>query len=107
MKDLARENMSAQWTEKKVFDTLKEILDEVAPYKITGEVTLDTSLVRDYAFDSIDIMEVLLKVQQRFLDGRSIDDIDKFVNRAFRGEDGKPVTVRALCGLILEIVDGY
>ncbi len=107
MKDLARENRSAKWTENKVFDNLREILDEVAPYKITGEVTLDTSLVRDYAFDSIDIMEVLLKVQQRFLDGRSIDDIDKFVNRAFRGQDGNPVTVRALCGLILEIVDGH
>lgn len=106
MKDLARENISAQWTENKVFDQLREILDEVAPYKITGDVTLDTSLVKDYAFDSIDIMEVLLKVQQRFLNGRSIDDIDKFINRAFRGEDGKPVTVRVICGLIKEIVDG-
>jgi acyl carrier protein len=106
MKDLARETISGQWTERKMFDQLREILDEVASYKITGDVTLDTSLVKDYAFDSIDIMEVLLKVQQRFLDGRSIDDIDKFINRAFRGEDGKPVTVRAMCGLILEIIDG-
>jgi acyl carrier protein len=87
-----------------IFDNLIEILHEVAEYKITGEITLQTSLAKDYAFDSIDIMGVLLKVQERFLKDKPILDIDQFVNRAFRGTDGAPVTIAAMCDLIREMV---
>ncbi len=89
-----------------IFNNLVEILHEVADYKITGEITLHTSLARDYAFDSIDIMGVLLKIQERFLKDKPILDIDQFVNRAFRDKDGSPVTLETMCGLVNEMVQG-
>lgn len=95
-----------EFTEEEILTGLKEILHEVAPFKIRGEVTPEKSLVKDFAFDSIDTMGMLLKVQERFLKNRSIIDVDQFVNQAFKGSDGKSATVKRICTLIADIIHG-
>lgn len=104
MKDMAANDQT--FTEEEIFAGLKEILHEVAPFKIVGEVTPEKSLVKDFAFDSIDTMGMLLKVQERFLKDRSIIDVDQFVNQAFKGSDGKSATVNRICTLIGSIIHG-
>ncbi|MCU0286866.1 MAG: hypothetical protein MUF15_10755 [Acidobacteria bacterium] len=93
------------FTGEEIFSGLKEILYEVAPYKIVGEVTSGKSLVKDFCFDSIDTMSMLLKVQERFLKNRSIIDVDQFVNQAFKGNDGNSATVNLICDLIGNIIN--
>ena len=104
MKDM--DAKAQTFTQEEIFAGLKEILYEVAPYKIVGEVTPEKSLVKDFTFDSIDTMGMLLKVQERFLQDRSIIDVDEFVNRAFKGSDGKSATVNRICTLIGDIING-
>jgi acyl carrier protein len=104
MKDTAENEQ--MFTKEEIFVGLKEILYEVAPFKIEGEVTPEKSLVKDFSFDSIDTMGMLLKVQEKFLKNRSIIDVDKFVNQAFKGSDGKSSTVNRICTLIGDIING-
>lgn len=104
MKEMAAKEKGKTFTRNEIFTGLKEILREVAPYKIVGEVTPEKSLVKDFAFDSIDTMGMLLKLQERFLKNRSIIDVDKFVNQAFKGSDGKSATVNRICTLIGNII---
>lgn len=104
MKDMA--TTGETFTEEDILTGLKEILHEVAPYKIVSEVTPEKSLVKDFAFDSIDTMGMLLKVQERFLKNRSILDVDQFVNQAFKGSDGKSATVKRVCTIISNIIHG-
>lgn len=102
MKDIAAKDQT--FTNDDIFIGLKEILYEVAPFKIIGEVTPEKSLVKDFTFDSIDTMGMLLKVQERFLKNRSIIDVDQFINQAFKSSDGKPATVKRICTLINNII---
>jgi acyl carrier protein len=104
MKDMTAKDQT--FTGEEIFAGLKEILYEVAPYKIIGEVTPEKSLVKDFTFDSIDTMGMLLKVQERFLQNRSIIDVDQFINQAFKGSDGKSATVNRICTLIGDIIHG-
>ena len=92
------------FTEEEIFVGLKEILYEVAPFKIVGEVTPEKSLVKDFSFDSIDTMGMLLKVQERFLKNSSIIDVDQFINQAFKGSDGNSATVNRICALVSHII---
>lgn len=89
-------------TRDEIFLGLKDILLEVAPFKIKTEVTPDKSLTKDYAFDSIDTMAMLLKVKERFLCRTSVIDVGQFVKDAFQGRDSS--TVSRICVLIGEFI---
>ncbi|UCH94142.1 MAG: hypothetical protein JSV88_28265 [Candidatus Aminicenantes bacterium] len=100
MKDISKEVMLL--SEEEVFLQLKEILYEVAPLKIVEEITYQTSLVEDFAFDSIDIMGTLLKIQERFLKDSSMFEVDAFINETFSKE--RRFTVRMVCQQIVKIM---
>ncbi|HEY8463542.1 MAG TPA: phosphopantetheine-binding protein [Bacillota bacterium] len=89
--------------EAEVYQKLIQILREVAPFKVVGEITPTTSLVDDFGFDSIDMMDLLLKIKEVFgADKPEIIDVDSFVSCAYNSTDGKPVMVRTICQIILE-----
>ncbi|MDQ1354321.1 MAG: acyl carrier protein [Acidobacteriota bacterium] len=88
-------------TENDIFAGIKEILHEVAPLKVVGEVTPESSLVEDFAFDSIDVMQMLMKIQERFLADKAASiDINEFLTGVYSDCDGKPATVKSICQLI-------
>lgn len=92
-------------TEKEVFEELKEILREVAPLKIVNEITPESSLVDDFAFDSIDIMDTLLKIQERFFkQNKEPIDVDKFLKEAYSGDNPKAMPVKTICEFIMKII---
>lgn len=92
-------------SEEQIFNDFKKILLEVAPLKIVGEIKPQTSLIEDFAFDSIDIMDTLLKIQERFLtDNATAFNVDNFLQTAYNAE-GKKVTVKTICRLIYELMN--
>jgi acyl carrier protein len=93
---------SRKLTDKEIFNQLKEILFEVAPLKVVDEITPETSLVEDFAFDSIDIMQMLLRIQERFAPEDSTVDMDKFLQEAYNDSDGQAAKVKTVCRLIAE-----
>jgi acyl carrier protein len=99
MKDLTKE--LRQLTEDEILVSLKKILYEVAPLKLVGEVTPESSLVEDFAFDSIDMMQMLLKIQERFLGDKDLP-LDQFLNEAYCGPEDQPVTIKHICRLIAQ-----
>jgi len=89
------------WTEEEIFVQVKEILKEVAPTKVIGEVTLDSSIVDDFAFDSIDIIDTLLKIQEIFFsEVEEPIDVESFLTQAYQGDDGRVMSVSTICNLI-------
>ena len=93
-------NSAAAGGVNEVFDTLKVILNEVAPEKITDEVTLEKSLYLDYGFDSVDLMATLLKVQEKFNIDFSNFDVGKWFEEASNNND--QIEVQRVCDLIIE-----
>ncbi len=69
-----------------IFEEMKVILHEVAESKIVDEITMDTSLVEDFAFDSIDIMGTLLKIQERFFRGNATMEVETFLDDSFSND---------------------
>ena len=100
MKDIGKEVKTI--TVEEVLESLKEILQEVAPLKIVDEITPQISLVEDFAFDSIDIMGMLLKIQEKFLKNKSILELDVFLNEMFANE--KRFTVQMVCQQLIKII---
>lgn len=94
---------SKNYSEEEVYQKLIQIIREVVPLKTVGEITPNTSLVEDFAFDSIDTMDLLLKIQEVFM-GENSDPInlDQFISYAYNNPDGKAVTVKSICSLILK-----
>jgi len=101
MKDLTKE--VRQLTEDEIFTQLKEILYEVAPLKVVDEVTPETSLVEDFAFDSIDMMQMLIKIKERLLGDKDLP-LDQFLNEAYCAQEGQPVTIKNISRLIARYV---
>lgn len=49
-----------------MFEELKEMIKEVMPEVDTENVTLDTKLVEDLAFDSLAIMMLSINIEDKF-----------------------------------------
>lgn len=95
-------NTSPQnWNEAEIFEQFKAILTEVAPTKIVDEITPESSLLDDYGFDSIEIIDTLLKIQERFLgDDPEPLDLESFLSEAYASDNGNGMTVNTICNLI-------
>jgi acyl carrier protein len=89
------------WSKADIFDVLREILPQVAPLKVTGPVFPGTSLAWDLDFDSLDTVEMILAVNERF--SCSLD-FETWLNRESQRED-KPFTVESLCRFIMKTLE--
>ena len=100
MTEIAKKS-SQSWTESDVFDALKEILPRVAPLKVVGPVFPETSLAEDLDFDSLDTVDMLVEINERF----SIEiDFEKWLLQESERED-KSYTVGSLCHVIMKSIN--
>ncbi|MGD9212455.1 MAG: acyl carrier protein [Desulfobacteraceae bacterium] len=84
-----------------IFKTLKDILMEVACFKVIGDITFESSLTNDFGFDSIDIMDMLTRVQETFIFDDEFDlDMMQFFQNNNTEEDLGSFTVGGICKLI-------
>jgi acyl carrier protein len=94
---------SKNYSEEEVYQKLIQILREVAPLKVVGQITPSTSLIEDFAFDSIDMMDLLLKIQEVFIGENSEPiNLNQFISCAYNNPDGRAVTVKSVCNLIMK-----
>jgi acyl carrier protein len=96
----AQEKMET-WSEKEIFEALEVMLPRVAPLKVTGPVFPETSLAADLDFDSLDTVETILAVNERF--SCSLD-FEAWLNRESQRKD-KPFTVGSLCRFIRKTLE--
>jgi acyl carrier protein len=89
-----------KWTDQLVLEKTVTILKEVNPHKVLGEVTPNSSLIHDFAFDSIDIMDTMLKIQQTFLSESANLDMESFISDIFEDKNNVGMTVGTICKLI-------
>jgi len=83
---------------EEVFRSIKEIMYEVAPAKIVEEITYESSPIEDFAFDSMDVMDMFIKIQERY----GLYD-DNFNDLLTRGKDGFDVrTLDAICNTFID-----
>jgi len=61
-----KKSSACAWTDAAVFDALRELLPRVAPLKVTGPVSPETSLALDLDFDSLDTIELLYAANDAF-----------------------------------------
>ncbi|MBE9572073.1 MAG: hypothetical protein IMF11_15700 [Proteobacteria bacterium] len=89
------------WSEDQIFDALKEILPRVAPLKVVAPIFPESSLAEDLDFDSLDTVDMLLEINERF----SIEiDFEKWISQESERED-KSYTVRSLCHVIMKSIN--
>lgn len=84
---------------------VNEILKEVVPTKVVETVTLDTSLNEELAIDSIEMMDVLIKIRETLTEKLQIEeefDTDKIFEFLLMCQNGESITVQSLCNLIEE-----
>lgn len=85
---------------------VNEILKEVVPAKVAEEVTLDTSLNEDLAINSIETMDILIKMREKLSQAHHMNEEDFDTDKVFgflsQCGNGDSITVRSLCNLIEE-----
>jgi acyl carrier protein len=92
------ETGSHSWTYESVFKDLVHMLTQMAPLKVTGPVSLETTLDEDLGFDSLDAVDLLIAVNEHFL---ITIDIEAWLEEESQRED-KPFTVGSLCRFIMK-----
>jgi acyl carrier protein len=90
------------WTQNEVFEVLKKMLPRVAPLKVTGPVFMETSLAQDLDFDSLDTIEMLISLNEKFA---VTLDFEAWLAEESERED-TPFTIRSLCQCILKALAG-
>lgn len=75
-----------------------EGIKKIAPEKISGYITIETSITNEIALDSIEIMDLLILIQEE-VKKRNINDndvnIDNLLSYLFSQSDN--LTVKSLC----------
>jgi len=96
-----------QYTTIKKLSIINASLKDVVPYKMVGDATLETSITEELALDSIEIIDLLLKIREKLTsaEGNIKEDIniDQLLSYLFNTGDGE-ITVQSLCNFIDELL---
>lgn len=93
---------SIEMTDDKIFEAVKEILTKVAPSKTCGQIDPQTSLVEEFAFDSIDIVKMFYEIRMRFFADDDTFDVDSWLYDGYSNLNDKKFAVSTVCELISE-----
>lgn len=92
-----------QYSKTEKLDMVITSLKDVVNYKITGNITFETSITEELALDSIEIIDVLLKIREKVRDDKLNTNeevnIDELLSYLFDHGDGD-ITVLSLCNFI-------
>lgn len=89
------------YTEKEKIDIICEEIKKIAPEKVTGELTLETSITNEIALDSIEIMDLLIGIQEEVKKrGTNQGEInyDNMLSYLFAENDD--LTIKSICNFI-------
>lgn len=96
------EKKHLQWTYEGVLGKLTVLLGQVAPLKVTGPVSADMSLAEDLDFDSLDVVDMLIAVNDYF----SITiDFESWISEE-SSREARPFTIGSFCLFIMKTIKG-
>ena len=91
------EKKHLQWKYEAILESLSVLLAQVSPLKVTGPVSADMSLAEDLDFDSLDVMDMLIAVNDSF----SISlDFESWISEE-TGSSNKSFTIGSFSRFIL------
>lgn len=92
-----------KYTSEKKLQIIKESLFEIVPEKMIDEVTMETSITNDLILDSIEIMDLLIKIREAMqMDNQNEQiDIDRLLIYLFA--DTEDVLVKSICDFMDEL----
>jgi acyl carrier protein len=97
-----KEQSAGSMSLDEILERIKGIMYTVAPHKITGEITLNSSLTKNFALDSLDILEILIEVQDTMdVDFLGVDIEDWIYPRCAKGSE-LSITVESICLFVQE-----
>ena len=89
-----------KYTSEEKLKIITDCLLEVAPEKMIDELTIQTSITNDLVLDSIEIMDLLIKIRETMKN--SNQDIDRLLVYLFANTED--VLVKAICDFMDELV---
>ena len=80
-----------------------DFLLEVAPDKVIDEITMETSITNDLVLDSIEIMDLLIKIREEMQSAEEQEaiDIDRLLIYLFA--ESEDVLVKSICDFMDEL----
>lgn len=91
-----------KYSAEEKLEIVKCSLLEVAPDKVIDEITMETSITNDLVLDSIEIMDLLIKIREKIQTEQEIAvDIDRLLIYLFA--DSENVFVKSICDFMDEI----
>lgn len=92
-----------KYTYEEKLKIVQESLMNVAPDKVIDEITMETSITNDLVLDSIEIMDLLIKIREIIQNEneRESVDIDRLLIYLFA--ESEDVLVKSICDFIDEV----
>ena len=93
-----------KYTSEEKLKIITDCLLEVAPEKMIDELTIQTSITNDLVLDSIEIMDLLIKIPETMKNSNQDEqvDIDRLLVYLFANTED--VLVKAICDFMDELV---
>ncbi len=93
------------YTKDEIFKIVEIALKETVTTKIIDDITMETSLIEDIALDSIEIMAMFIKLQEKLdLDFSSID-MEEWLTEYLEVDEGEKLfSISSICDQILNLM---
>lgn len=83
---------------------VQESLLEVAPDKVIDEITMETSITNDLVLDSIEIMDLLIRIREEMQSENEQEEVDIDRLLIYLFAESEDVLVKSICDFMDEIV---
>ena len=92
-----------KYTSEEKLKIVQKCLLEVAPDKVIDEITMETSITNDLVLDSIEIMDLLIKIREEMQSAEEQEaiDIDRLLIYLFA--ESEDVLVKSICDFMDEL----
>ena len=92
-----------KYTSEEKLKIVQKSLLEVAPDKVIDEITMETSITNDLVLDSIEIMDLLIKIREEMQSAEEQEaiDIDRLLIYLFA--ESEDVLVKSICDFMDEL----
>ena len=92
-----------KYTSEEKLKIVQKSLLEVAPDQVIDEITMETSITNDLVLDSIEIMDLLIKIREEMQSAEEQEaiDIDRLLIYLFA--ESEDVLVKSICDFMDEL----
>lgn len=89
-----------------MMEKVKGFAKEIAAGRVEGEIDVDSSLLNEYAFSSIDIMDLLLKMRYEYFNDNEELDAVELLNEIYVDYENGNITVKSISKILYNMIFG-